>query len=136
MKSEEIKKNRDFRTVSFWMTLLVAAGIIFIGSRFIIHPAAGADGYGIPFSGAQDLPYGRIKGIRDIFSGVILLLFLFLKMRKAAALALTAAIIIPVTDFLIVLTTNGPGDIQHLLIHGMTVIYMIATSVLLFRETK
>jgi len=127
-------KNWGFNSASYWMTLLLAAGIIFIGARFIIAPSVGANGFGIPLSGVEDLPYGRIKGIRDIFSGLMLLPFLFLKMRRSAALALTAAIIIPANDFCIVLMTNGAKDIQHLLIHGLTVVYMIVTSILLFRK--
>lgn len=132
MKTNE---NWGFKSASYWMTLLLAAGIIFIGARFIIAPLVGANGFGIPISGIEDLPYGRIKGIRDIFSGLALLPFLFLKMRRSAALVLTAAIIIPATDFCIVLMTNGAKDIQHLLIHGLTVVYMIVTSILLFRKS-
>jgi len=44
MKTRQIKKTWGFQSVSFWMTLLVAAGIIFIGGRFIAHLLAGADG--------------------------------------------------------------------------------------------
>lgn len=61
------------RSVSWWLTMLIAAGIIFIGARFIIDPSAAATGYGISLSSTHDLAFGRIKGIRDIFSGVVLL---------------------------------------------------------------
>jgi hypothetical protein len=121
------------RYVSFWMTLFVAVGIMFIGIRFLLNPTVAASGFGIPFSNANDVAFGRIKGIRDIFSGLALLPLLFFKMRGAAAWVFTAAIIIPATDCLIILTTNGPSDIQHMLIHGLTAIYMIITSFLLFR---
>lgn len=122
------------RSASFWMTLLIAAGIIFIGIMFIVSPQANAVGFGIPFSSPADMAFGRIKGIRDIFSGLVLLPLLFLGMRKATAWAFTAAIIVPATDCLIILTTNGLSDIQHLLIHGLTVVYMVITSFLLFRD--
>ncbi|HTI59089.1 DUF4267 domain-containing protein [Mucilaginibacter sp.] len=121
-------------SVSFWMTMLIALGIIFLGARFIINPAAGAAGFGVPFSNDADLPYGRIKGIRDIFSGLVLLPLLLQRMRRATAWAFTTAIIIPATDCLIVLTTNGPTDMQHILIHGLTVAYMAITSFLLFKK--
>jgi hypothetical protein len=121
------------RSVSFWMTLSIAAGIMFIGIRFILNPAVAATGYGIPFSNSNDIAFGRIKGIRDIFSGLALLPLLIFKMRRAVAWVFTAAIIIPATDCLIILTTNGPSDIQHMLIHGLTAIYMMIASFLLFR---
>ena len=124
------------RNLSYWLTLLIALGIIYIGARFIINPNAGATGFGIPFATDHDFPYARIKGIRDIFSGVALLPLLILRMRRAAAWVFTSTIIVPATDFLIVLSTNGASDIQHLLIHGLTVVYMIFTSYLLFKHKK
>jgi hypothetical protein len=133
MKTQQIKETWGFQSVSFWMTLLVAVGIIFIGVRFIVDPLVGAAGFGIPISDVRDVPFGRIKGIRDIFSGLVLLPFLFLRMRKATAFALTSATIVPATDFCIVLMTNGSHDLQHLLIHGLTVVYMVVTDILLFR---
>jgi hypothetical protein len=122
------------RSASFWMTLLVAAGIIFAGIRFLISPNVGATGFGIAFSDARNVAFGRIKGIRDIFSGLVLLPLLYLGMRRATAWVFTAAIIIPATDCLIILATNGTSDLQHLLIHGLTAVYMMITSFLLFQN--
>ena len=124
------------RSASYWMTMLIAAGIIFIGIRFIINPVTAAAGYGIPFASAKDFPFGIMKGIRDIFSGLVLLPLLFMRMRFATACVFTAAIIVPATDCFTVLITNGPGDIQHLLIHGLTAVYMVITSFLLFRNKQ
>lgn len=134
MKINNQTKQWGVRSVSFWMTSLIALGIIFVGARFIINPNAGASDFGIPFSNADDLPFGRIKGIRDIFSGIALLPLLLFRMRNATAWVFTSAIIVPATDFLIVLSTNGPTDIAHLLIHGSTVVYMAITSFLLFKS--
>jgi len=134
MKTTHETQQWGIRSVSFWMTLLIALGIIFVGARFIISPNAGATGFGIPFISNDDLPFGRIKGIRDIFSGVVLLPLLMLRMRRATAWVFTSAMIVPATDFLIVLSTNGSSDISHLLIHGLTVAYMAITSFLLFKS--
>jgi hypothetical protein len=116
------------------MTMLIAIGIIFIGVKFILDPIDSAAGFGIPFSSRADVPFGRVKGIRDIFSGLALLSLLFQRMRRATAWVFTAAMIIPATDCLIVLTANGPGDVSHILIHGLTAVYMAITSVLLFKK--
>ncbi|MES2112594.1 MAG: DUF4267 domain-containing protein [Bacteroidota bacterium] len=134
MKTTYETQQWGIRSASFWMTLLVAAGIIFIGVRFIVSPGAGAAGYGIPLISNDDLPFGRIKGIRDIFSGVALLPLLLLRMRKATAWVFTSAIVVPAADFLIVLSANGSSDISHLMIHGSTVAYMAITSFLLFKS--
>lgn len=134
MKTNNENNKWGARSASFWMTLLVAAGIISIGIMFIVSPQANAVGFGIPFASRVDIAFGRIKGIRDMFSGLALLPLLFLGMKRATAWVFTAAIIVPATDCLIVLATNGPSDIQHLLIHGLTAMYMIMTSFLLFRD--
>lgn len=118
------------RSVSYWITLAVALGIIFIGVRFILQPQVGALGYGISFNNQHDAVYGRIKGIRDIFSGIVLLPLLIMRMRKATAWAFTAAIVVPVADFLIIRSANG--STEHLLIHGITALVMITNSFLLF----
>lgn len=125
-----------FRSVSFWSVLLIAFGIIFLGVRFILHPDVGSAGYGIPIVNPQDEAYGKIKGIRDIFSGVCLLPLLWLRMRKAVAIVFTAATIIPVFDFLMIRLVNGSGDSAHLLIHGPTAVVMLITSFLLFYGLK
>ncbi|GAA4918933.1 DUF4267 domain-containing protein [Mucilaginibacter defluvii] len=123
------------RSVSFWITLILASGIIFIGLRFIMLPHVGAVGYGVSFNNVSDAAYGQIKGIRDIFTGISLLPLLIMRMRKAVASVFTAAVIVPVADFFIVLSNNGAADTEHLLIHGITALAMIVNSILLF-QTK
>lgn len=56
-----------------------------------------------------------------------------MRMRKAAAWVFTTTIVVPAGDFLIILFTNGVGDLEHLLIHGVTALIMIINSFLLFR---
>jgi len=123
------------RCASFWITATLALGIIFIGIRFILQPQAGATGYGIGFENMHDAAYGKIKGIRDIFSGIVLLPLLLMHMRKATAWVFTMTIIVPAGDFFTVLSTNGAADLEHLLIHGLTALFMILNSFLLFKKT-
>ncbi|RWY55918.1 DUF4267 domain-containing protein [Mucilaginibacter gilvus] len=134
MKIKNEMANWGPRSASYWMTLLIAAGIIIIGVRFMLVPRTGAAGFGIPLSSNLDLAFGRIKGIRDIFSGLALLPLLFFRMKKATAYVFTAAIIVPATDCLLVYLNNGP--IMSQLIHGITVVYMAITSYILLRDTK
>lgn len=120
------------RSASYWLTAVAAAGIIFLGFRFILSPQAGAEGFGIPLANTREaLAYGWIKGIRDIFSGIIVLLFLLRRQPRATAFAFGAAIIIPVSDCITILSVNGLKDVTHVLIHGITAVYMIVTTFLL-----
>jgi hypothetical protein len=121
------------RSASYWLTALVAVGIIILGIRFMLAPNAGAEGFGIPLAHTKAaIAYGWIKGIRDVFSGIVVLIFLICGQPRATAFAFGAAIIIPVSDCLTILAVNGPQDVTHLLIHGVTAIYMIITTIFLF----
>ena len=132
MKTQINQNYWGIKSVSFWSVLILALGIIFIGVRFIVQPEVGALGYGIPFQNTHDEAYGKIKGIRDTFSGVVLLPLLWMRMRKAVAWVFTISIVVPSCDFLIILSYNGSKDIAHLLIHGITATVMVLTSILLF----
>jgi hypothetical protein len=136
METQINSQHWGMRSVSYWITLLIAAGIIFLGARFILQPELAAGSYGIPLSDHRDIAYGKIKGIRDIFSGLALLPFVLMHMRKAAAWVFTTAIVVPAADFLIVASTNGSSDLSHLLIHGITALVMIFNSFLLFRTSN
>ena len=89
MNTQNHAKEWGLRSVSYWVTLFLALGIIFVGVRFIVAPSVGAEGFGISLADAHDLAYGRIKGVRDIFSGVMLLPLLWMRMRYAAAWVFT-----------------------------------------------
>lgn len=122
------------RSASYWLTTLAAVGIIFLGIRFMLAPNVGAEGFGIPLAhNSEAIAYGWIKGIRDIFSGIVVFIFLIQRQSRATGFAFGAAIIIPVSDCLTVLAVNGAQDVTHLLIHGLTSLYMITTTILLFK---
>jgi len=133
MKTQISQASWGFRSVSYWITLLLALGIIFVGIRFILQPQVGATGFGIGFTNVNDAVYGKVKGIRDIFSGLVLLPLLWMRMLKATAWVFTVAIVVPAFDFLIILFYNGSQDVAHLLIHGGTAMTMVINSFLLFR---
>lgn len=132
MKTQNHQQPWGIHSVSFWITLLLALGIIFVGARFIVQPQTAATAFGISFNHPDDAVYGKIKGIRDIFSGLVLLPLLWMRMRKATAWVFTVTIMVPAFDFLIILLYNGSQDIPHLLIHGGTAMIMVITSFLLF----
>jgi len=62
---------------------LIAAGIVFIGSRFLWDPAAASGAFGIPNSPSPSTGFTAwlaVKGSRDIVSG--LLIFLLMMSRS------------------------------------------------------
>src|SRR5262249_16209937 len=69
----------------FWCTLLVPSAIIAIGINFILNPLGASTAFGIPIHDPTAFPFMWIKGIRDIFSGLVILAFLLRGDRRTTA---------------------------------------------------
>lgn len=95
------------RNLSFWLSLVTGIGLIFIGSRFLLVPAVGEAGFGIQVPTGGDYSFHYIKGIRDIFSGLIIVVLLFGKQYRALGLVLLCAAPVPMVDFMVVLSHPG-----------------------------
>src|SRR6516162_6617193 len=54
------------------MSGVIAAGITFIGARFLFAPRAAALSYGIPLASDRDRWLTAVKGVRDVTSGLLL----------------------------------------------------------------
>jgi hypothetical protein len=98
--------------ISYAIAFLLGLGMIFLGVRFFLSPEAATAGYGIHFNEEGDYSFHYIKGIRDIFSGLLICAFVLMNQRRALGLTLLAGTIIPVTDMLIVLSKSYNGTFQ------------------------
>jgi hypothetical protein len=98
--------------ISYAVALLVGLGMIFLGARFFFFPEAATADFGIRFNANGDYSFDHIKGIRDIFSGILLFAFVLLNERRAVGVTLLAGTIIPVNDMLVVLSKNYNGVLQ------------------------
>lgn len=118
-------------SIGFYLSGVIAAGIIFIGCRFLLAPSTAAAAYGVP-AGAE--PHSRAhlsaKGIRDIASG----LFVAMPIAHGSALALgwfmLIATLIPIADAVIVLHQGGSRTVAFG-VHGGTAVAMLIISGLL-----
>ncbi|WP_114941389.1 DUF4267 domain-containing protein [Mucilaginibacter endophyticus] len=90
--------------ISYAMACLLGLGMIFLGTRFFFAPEAATAGFGIHYNAGGDYSFHYIKGIRDIFSGILLCGFVLLKQRQTVGVTLLAGTIIPVNDMLVVLS--------------------------------
>lgn len=98
--------------ISYVIACLLGAGMIFLGARFFFAPEAATAGFGIRYNAGGDYSFHHIKGIRDIFSGILLCGFVLLKQRQAVSVTLLAGTIIPVNDMLVVLSKSYNGILQ------------------------
>jgi hypothetical protein len=89
-------------TIAFWICLLTGLGLIFIGARFFLVPADAEHAFGIQVNTGGNFAFHYIKGIRDIFFGLVLTALLLARQYRALGILLLCAVIIPATDMSIV----------------------------------
>ncbi|MEV4612698.1 DUF4267 domain-containing protein [Kitasatospora sp. NPDC049258] len=129
-----MRKNRFASGLATGITLLGGLGIIAVGLRFLIAPEAGAAGFGVTPPTGDALGYLDVKGIRDIVSGLVVLIPLALGLRRALGWTLLAAALTPATDAVIVLSHGGSAAVAYG-IHAATVAALLLAAGLLLRET-
>jgi hypothetical protein len=119
-------------TIAYTLAGLIAAAIIFIGARFIVAPRAAAAGYGVrPDLGqSTTVAYLSIKGVRDIASGLFVIILMAAGATHLLGWVILAATIIPLADAGIVLGNGGSKSIAWG-VHGATAVVMLITSALL-----
>jgi hypothetical protein len=119
-------------TIGYVLAGLLAAGIIFIGARFLVAPRVAAAGYGVPADLNQPSAdaYLSVKGVRDIATGLFVVILLIAGATQLAGWVMLAATIIPLTDANIVLRNGGSKSIAWG-VHGVTAAVMLITSALL-----
>lgn len=119
-------------TIGYVLAGLIAAGIVFIGARFLIAPRVAAAGYGVLPDLDHDSvrAYLSIKGVRDIGSGLFLVILMAGGATHLLGWVMLAATIIPLADAAIVLRSGGPKAIAYG-VHGVTAVVMLVTTVLL-----
>lgn len=89
--------------ISYAIAFLLGLGMVFLGARFFSSPEVATAAFGIRFNSNGDYSFHHIKGIRDIFSGILLCALVLMKERRALGVMLVVATIIPVSDMITVL---------------------------------
>ena len=118
-------------SIGFYLSGVIAVGIIFIGCRFLLTPATAAAAYGVP-AGAElhSRAYLSAKGIRDIASGLFVAMLIAYGSAHALGWFMLIATLIPIADAVIVLHQGGSRIIAFG-VHGGTAVAMLIISGLL-----
>lgn len=119
-------------TIAYTLAGLIAVGIIFIGARFLVAPRVAAAGYGVQSDLGERSAgaYLSVKGIRDIASGLFVVILMAAGATHLLGWIILAATIIPLADVIIVLGNGGAKSIAWG-VHGLTAAVMLVTSALL-----
>ncbi len=116
--------------ISYAIAFLLGLAMIFLGGRFFLSPEAATAAFGIHFDANGDYSFHHIKGIRDIFSGVLLCALVLMKERRALGVMLLTATMIPISDMLVVFSKSYNG-VQQAMPHIAATIICSVVGILL-----
>ena len=112
------------------VALLAAIGIIAIGLMYLWNPRTATQSFGLPLpeAGANVAWWLRLKGIRDVVSGLVLLGLMAWGGRQLVGIVLSIEALIPLGDMSLILAAKGSTR-RALGIHGLTALLMLAAAV-------
>lgn len=114
------------------LAVLISVGIIVIGCLYLASPQRILGGFGLkpPAPDADTLAWLRLKGIRDVASGLIVLTIMLTADSRLTGMALLVEAVIPFGDMSIILSSGGSKS-RAFSIHGATCAVMLVVSLLL-----
>jgi len=115
---------------SMGVALLAGLGIIAIGLRYLTGPRAATRSFGLPLpeAGTNVAWWLRLKGVRDVVSGIVVLAMMVWGGPRALGIVLLAEALIPAGDMSLVLAARG-STARALGIHGFTAMLMVAGAI-------
>jgi hypothetical protein len=118
--------------ISVSLAALIAMSVIVIGCFYLVSPERISGSFGLkpPASDADTRAWLRLKGIRDVGSGLVVLTLMLVADRRTLGMALIAFAIIPLGDMSIVLGSGGSKSAAFS-IHGLTCAVMLVVGLLL-----
>jgi Domain of unknown function (DUF4267) len=118
------------RWLALGIALLVALGIISIGTQYVVSPRTATRSFGLPLpeEGAHIAWWLRLKGVRDIASGLAVLAFMSWGVPRGVGIILLVEAIIPVGDMLVILAAKGSTR-SAFGIHGLTAVLMVLAAI-------
>lgn len=118
-------------TAGLLIAALAGIAIATIGVLYLVRPRAVATAFGLPALPEEDAtPWLRLKGIRDLTTGIVAAILLLLAPPPVIGWILLAFAIIPIGDAATVLAARGDAKAAWG-IHGSTAAIMIVGSILL-----
>ena len=119
-------------TILLILAALPAVGIIVIGCFYLASPERISGSFGLkpPAPDADTRAWLRLKGIRDVASGLVVLAMMLAADTRLVGTVLLVEAIIPFGDMSIILGSGGSKSRAYS-IHGITCAVMLVTGLLL-----
>jgi Domain of unknown function (DUF4267) len=121
-------------TIPLAIAALIALGIMLIGAFYLASPQRILGGFGLkpPAPDADTLAWLRLKGIRDIASGMVVLGLMLAADTQTVGFVILVLAIIPFGDMSIILGSGGSRS-KAFSIHGVTCAIMLVAGCFLIR---
>jgi hypothetical protein len=117
--------------VAIALVIVTGLGIIAVGVRYLLAPVASAPTFGLPdWPAEKAVAWLNIKGIRDIVSGLVVLLPLAMGQLHLTGWLMLVAAITPLGDAITILSYRGNKTLAYAM-HGGTALVAIATGCVL-----
>ncbi|MDI6029148.1 DUF4267 domain-containing protein [Corticibacterium sp. UT-5YL-CI-8] len=112
------------------VALLVSIGIIAIGAMYLARPATAMRSFGLPLpaEGESTMWWLRLKGVRDVATGLLVLALMMRGDLQIVGVTLLVDALIPLGDMLLILGAKGSTR-AALSIQGFTALLMAAAAV-------
>ena len=118
--------------IPFYLAALLALAIIAIGCFYVIFPERMTGSFGLkpPAPDADTRAWLRLKGIRDIVSGLVVLTLMVTTDTRTVGIALLVLAITPLGDMSNVLGSGGSKS-RAFSVHGVTCAVMLVVGLFL-----
>lgn len=112
------KLTSPYRSIGFWLAIVIGLSQAINAVRAFADPAAFATYVGLPLQDMADAGFVQIYGLRAGFIALLVLLFAALKRIDAMAWMALAAIVMPIGDTILVMNAGAPQAtiIRHIAI--------------------
>jgi Domain of unknown function (DUF4267) len=114
------------------LAALMAVGIMVVGCFYLVSPERISGTFGLkpPASDADTRAWLRLKGIRDVVAGLVVLTMMLTVDSRSVGIALLVEAIMPFGDMSIILGSGGSKS-RAFSIHGVTCAVMLVVGLLL-----
>jgi Domain of unknown function (DUF4267) len=121
-------------TLPLIIAALTAIGIIIIGCFYIASPERVTGSFGLkpPATDTDTRAWLRLKGIRDIASGLAVLTLMMATDSRTVGIVMIVFAVIPFGDMTNILASGGKKTTAFS-VHGLTCAVMLAAGLLLIR---
>ncbi|MGI5165184.1 DUF4267 domain-containing protein [Spirillospora sp. CA-253888] len=118
------------------LAALTGVGISYVGLSYLLDPAGTAPSFGLPaWPEGEAAGFLNIKGVRDLGTGLVVLVLMARREWRALGWAMAAFSTIPAGDALTILARDG-STATALGVHAATAVAVLASGILLLRGKR